>query len=138
MNQLELAEAIARKAHAGQFRNDGVTPYITHPEAVAESVNGEALKAIAWLHDVLEDTSITKEQLIANGIDSVIAEACSALNHREGQTYLDYILTVSENKFARAVKIADIKHNIQTTKGKDKRDKYEMALWILTTFFPAE
>lgn len=53
-----LASSIARKSHDGQFRRNGTTPYITHPEAVARSLEGEHPNVIAaaWLHDTLEDT----------------------------------------------------------------------------------
>jgi hypothetical protein len=56
-----LAEQIARKAHVNQFRRDGVTPYITHPEAVVKKLGTESddVLAVAWLHDVLEDTCVT-------------------------------------------------------------------------------
>ena len=63
---VRLAAQIATDAHRGQFRRDGVTPYISHPEAVAKRVEGDDLaEAIAWLHDVLEDTAIKVQDLVS-------------------------------------------------------------------------
>lgn len=67
-NVIARAERFAREAHEGQFRTDGVTPYITHPEQVAEIlavVSGDPeVIAAGWLHDTLEDTDTKPEQLI--------------------------------------------------------------------------
>ncbi len=72
LRQLELAHAIARRAHAGQFRRDGSTPYIEHVITVAgrtsEFGGDDQAIAIAWLHDVLEDTKETEESLRRAGI----------------------------------------------------------------------
>ena len=59
-NIIDIAKEIATNAHKGLFRRDGITPYITHPEAVAASLEGEHpdVIATAWLHDVLEDTDV--------------------------------------------------------------------------------
>jgi (p)ppGpp synthase/HD superfamily hydrolase len=57
MNAVKKVEVIATKAHEGQYRRDGVTPYIEHPKAVAARVKGdEKAEMVAWLHDVIEDT----------------------------------------------------------------------------------
>ena len=62
MNAVKKVEVIATKAHEGQYRRDGVTPYIEHPKAVAARVRGdEKAEMVAWLHDVIEDTKKEKK-----------------------------------------------------------------------------
>lgn len=122
--------AIAEKAHQGQFRRDGTTPYITHPKAVADKFNNAVTMCVAVLHDVLEDTSYTIDQLRQEGLDQRVVDAVVLLT-KNGGSYLDYIKAIACDPTARAVKIEDIKHNLQTSTGSQK-DKYELALHILT------
>ncbi len=69
MTIIEIAENIARKVHQGQFRRDGITPYIVHPERVARRLSEDSeAQAVAWLHDVLEDTGVSEKFLIDAGI----------------------------------------------------------------------
>lgn len=65
MDIIENARTVAERAHRGQFRRDGTTPYLSHPAGVAGILNDEAPEVIAaaWLHDVLEDTKETAETL---------------------------------------------------------------------------
>lgn len=130
-----MAESVAREAHHGQKRRDGITPYITHPEAVAKSLAGEspAVIAAAWLHDVLEDTHITAEGLAKSGISPEVIEAVEILTREDGQLYRDFIdeIVTSQNEIARKVKIADIKHNLSCTPTDVQREKYTKALAIL-------
>ena len=81
---IEKAREFATKAHEGQTRWDKTTPYITHPEAVANAVDDEA-KPVAWLHDVLEDCPVTAEDLWKAGFPSVIIDAVLAMTEREGR-----------------------------------------------------
>jgi (p)ppGpp synthase/HD superfamily hydrolase len=132
MNDVRVAEDLARKAHAGQFRKDGVTPYISHPAAVAKSCVSKELECIAWLHDVLEDTNVTVERL-RELFDEEIVEAVICLTKKKDEAYLFYLLRVKENPSAKIVKMKDIQHNLSTLPEKNKtmRDKYELALWVL-------
>lgn len=123
-------------AHEGQFRNDGGTPYITHPIAVAEMANTETEKCVALLHDVLEDTFIVPQQLrCAYGLPGYICSCVEILTHRKDESYLDYILRIRENYYSHReaiiVKLADIAHNSLTC-SKTMRDKYDLARYILT------
>lgn len=136
--QKQKAETIARNAHKGQFRKSGV-PYITHPEAVVRLIESRTdltyemqdLAIIAgWLHDVLEDTSTTYDQL-ALEFDVRVSEAVWILTRKEDQSYLDYVLAAKENKIAHIVKNADLEHNLSDLKSGSLRDKYIMAQWIL-------
>lgn len=127
---INKAYAIATKTHEGQYRRDGKTPYIIHPVAVAMNFKSPILKSIAYLHDVIEDTDITREDLLEQDIPEVVVDMVEVLTDREGEKYLDYILRVKKYTNATLVKIEDIKHNYATVQ-KSKQERYEMALYIL-------
>jgi len=127
--QIELAKSIATEAHEGQKRKDGKL-YITHPEAVAEKVSDE-LKPIAWLHDVIEDTNITKEKLISLGVNRHTANCVQSLTRKKGTTYFDYINQIICSTNMRSifqVKIADLEHNMSDLKEGSLKDKYRFAI----------
>ena len=138
INQINLAAQIATKANQGQTRWDGKTPYITHPAAVAnalaEKEHSDDIIAIAWLHDVLEDTDITVQDLLDQGVDHYIVDVVVVLTKYGDINYLDYILDVREDTAARIVKAADIRHNMSCFKPGKRTSlyqKYELALYIL-------
>ena len=122
---------LARKYHDGQFRHDGTTPYISHPMAVASIFSSDRLKAVALLHDVIEDCNVSACDLLDKGIPQDIVDAVCLLTRIPGQDYLSYILDILRDDMARQVKIQDIKHNLPTARNKDKKDKYNLALYIL-------
>jgi len=125
----ELAEEIARRAHAGQFRRDGRTPYIAHPAGVAAKVgNNEIRLAVAWLHDVLEDTAETPATLAAAGMTAEVIEAVLCLTKQPEDSYEVYLLGVLNNPLARAVKIADMLHNLSDHPTPKQIRKYAGAL----------
>lgn len=128
-----LASSIARKAHEGQFRRDGLTPYITHPEAVAKSLEGEHpdVIATAWLHDVLEDTDTTMQDLLLSGLSGGVIEAVASLTKKRGDTYEAYLWRVRMNEIARKVKLADILHNLSDAPTAKQVEKYGKALQYL-------
>jgi (p)ppGpp synthase/HD superfamily hydrolase len=128
-----LASSIAQKAHGGQFRRDGITPYITHPEAVAKALEGEHpdVIAAAWLHGVLEDTQASVVHLINAGIPWRVIEAVELLTRDDGQPYEDYLHWIAQDEIARKVKIADIRHNLSDAPTEKQIAKYEKALLIL-------
>ena len=143
--QIELAKEIATKAHEGQFRWDGKTPYIAHPAAIAKviattqnSIHNPSFvieaTATAWLHDVVEDTAVSFHDLYEAGINDVIIAAVDAITKRDEEGYLDYLLRVKRNPIALVVKIADIKNNMSDLDRKKKKsmyEKYQLALYIL-------
>jgi len=131
VDKAKRAEQIAREAHKGQTRWDGIEPYIKHPERVAGQFRDATHKAVAWLHDVVEDTEATLDDLRFFGFSEEILDAVSAITHRSDQDYISYILTVRRNKIARAVKIADIRDNLVDITSKNHRDKYDLALFVL-------
>lgn len=135
----DRALQIARRAHAGQVDKGG-RPYIEHPIAVAAMVDTEREKAAALLHDVIEDSGVTAEQLEAEGIDPDVIRAVVALT-KTGEPYDRYLERVKADAIARPVKIADLRHNMDLSRmGKEpdqrdleRLDKYRKALQYLTT-----
>jgi len=110
---VRMAEAVAREAHAGQFRRDGVTPYAVHPEAVASRAGDDPdAVAVAWLHDVIEDTAVTADALRERGFPTQVVEAVQTLTKRDGLSYDDYLEAVAASPLARRVKVADMLSNL--------------------------
>jgi (p)ppGpp synthase/HD superfamily hydrolase len=129
--ELQTAIQIATKAHKGQKRHGG-EPFITHPNAVANNFFSLSYQIVSWLHDVIEDTSYTLEQLYIEGISSMHIERIDILTQKDNQTYYEYIQFIknSRNKMAIAIKIADTQHNMLTCT-KTAMNKYLFALDVL-------
>jgi hypothetical protein len=106
-----MAERVAAAAHDGQFDKSGV-PYITHPQRVASSLVGDTLAhATAWLHDVIEDTPITAEDLLVRGIPVEVVAAIEAVTKRPREQPDDDYSRIRTNPLALKVKLADIGDN---------------------------
>lgn len=116
------AAAIAERAHIGQTRHDGFTPYAAHPARVAMTVaavfgcdDPEAL-AIAWLHDVIEDSTIDYEDLLG-GFGSAVADGVAALSKNPAlpeaarESAYDAGLERADWR-AKLVKLADVTDNM--------------------------
>ena len=136
---IDIALAIARKAHAGQVDKAGVD-YIQHPLYVASQVKTEQEKAAALLHDVLEDSDITAADLLAYGLSNEVVTAVQTLTKKKGQSYQDYLEKVKSNNLARVVKLADLKHNSDLSRLKtvsntdyERVKKYKNAIRYLST-----
>ncbi|PFK82969.1 HD domain-containing protein [Bacillus thuringiensis] len=134
---IKIAYEIAQKAHAGQVDKAGMD-YIKHPEAVASFVNTNEEKATAYLHDVLEDTEITANDLLSAGIPHNVVEAVQVLTKEKYTSYFEYLSRVKENSLARTVKLADLKHNSDrsrlariTDKDLKRLEKYRKAIQFL-------
>lgn len=112
---LEKAIDIANKAHRGQLDKGG-NPYILHPKSVADSVDSVECKIVAYLHDVCEDSSITPEELLAEGFGHNIVHAVWLLTRMNGVSYKEYLKVIKTNDIARVVKIADLKHNMDMSR----------------------
>ncbi|MCC4250173.1 MULTISPECIES: HD domain-containing protein [Microbacterium] len=107
---VEQARSLAAAAHEGQVDKAG-QPYLTHPARVAGRVAGNAtLEAIAWLHDVVEDTPVTLDQLRQQFPEDVV-DAVDAITKRPGEDKPAYYDRVAANPLARAVKMADLADN---------------------------
>ena len=136
-SQESIARAIAERAHAGQVDKAG-KPYIGHPAHVAVSVEGDKAKAVAWLHDVVEDTPMTFDDLRAAGIDDEVLAALELLTHDKTVPYMAYVAAIRENDLARTVKLADLAHNSDLSRLPEVTDadlqrveKYRQAMGLL-------
>jgi (p)ppGpp synthase/HD superfamily hydrolase len=127
-----LASGIAKAAHTGQFRNDGVTPYIRHPEAVAGRLRGEPYaEAAGWLHDVLEDTRETAASLRAKGVPEDVVACIIKLTKQADASYEDYLEQIRSDPLALKVKIADMLSNLGDNPTRKQIIKYAKGLLIL-------
>ena len=131
------AMKICFEKHKDQVDKGGM-PYIFHPLYVAESMEDEDSVIVALLHDVIEDTDMTIEELRAHGFSDVVIEAIKLLSRDMSMSYMNYIRSLKGNPIARAVKIADLKHNsdlsrLDVVSDKDiyRVKKYQKALKIL-------
>ena len=126
---------IAYKAHHKQ-KDKGGFPYINHPFHIAEQMEDEYSTCVALLHDVVEDSSVTLNEL-SSIFPPEIIEAVSILTRKEGILYSDYINNVKKNKLAKNVKLADLAHNLDRTRLLDNSvdinliEKYLMAYTVL-------
>ena len=138
-SQSEKAYEIAKKAHLGQIDKAG-EDYIKHPEKVASFVNSDEEKAVAYLHDVIEDTELTLEDLREYGFSEEVLKAVDVITKKKGQDYQTYLNSVKENKLARVVKLADLRHNSDLTrliniteKDIERKEKYQRAIDFLNS-----
>jgi (p)ppGpp synthase/HD superfamily hydrolase len=115
MSNLEKALEIALQAHRGQKDRYG-EPYILHPLRVMVRVQTKEQKIVALLHDVVEDSSMTIEQLKQTGFTSVILKAVQALTKNPGEDYMDYIRRTEKTNLSLTVKIADLEDNMDLTR----------------------
>ncbi|MEM1210201.1 MAG: hypothetical protein AAF586_03885 [Planctomycetota bacterium] len=126
------AEQIARRAHEGQFRRDGLTPYVVHPRAVAARVAGDVVaEAVAWLHDVLEDTDETADTLAAAGVPTQVIDSVKRLTKTKGAEYQAYLAIIRKDPIARKVKMADMLANLSDNPTERQIRKYAKGLLIL-------
>ena len=122
MANLEKAIAIAVKAHAGQTRRNG-TPYILHPLRVMLRTTAEDVMTVAVLHDVVEDTDVTLEDLKKEGFSVEVLEALALLTHDDETPYPDYVKALSQNAIARKVKLSDLMDNMNLREMPAVREK---------------
>lgn len=128
-----IAERIARAAHAGQQEKGG-GDYIRHVErVVAEMPDSEPLRLVAWLHDVIEDSEVTAEDLRVAGFPEAVVEAVVLLT-RGTESYAEYIerLWQRQNRLAIHVKIVDLRDHLRAdsayTLTESSRRRYERAI----------
>lgn len=138
---MNKALLFATKAHAGQRDNAG-EPYIYHVVQVLVGLNCDlpdldyqSLHDAAALHDVLEDSAMTEQDLEAAGFSEPVVQAVVALTRQDGEAYDDYITRVCQNKLALVVKQSDLHHNLDrfrirnpTQRDQKRWERYERAL----------
>ncbi len=124
-------------AHKYQLDKSGM-PYVFHPFHLAEQMTDEENTVVALLHDVVEDTPYTIGDLREMGFPEPVLEAIRLMTHDDGEPYLDYVARLKTNPIARAVKLADLRHNSDLTRldTVDERalarvEKYKKAIALL-------
>lgn len=134
---LALAIKVATEAHKNQ-KDKGGNPYIEHPKAVAVQVNNIEHKIVAYLHDVVEDTEITLDDLAEMGFTYRIVNSVRLLTKTDKLTYEEFLKRLKADDNARHVKIADLKHNMDisripepTEKDHKRIEKYKRSLEFL-------
>lgn len=132
------AITICFEAHKDQKDKSGL-PYVFHPFHLAEQMEDETTTIVALLHDVVEDTDITLDDLKNEGFPDEAIEALKLLTHSPYVPYMDYIANIKNNKTATKVKLADLKHNSDlsrynniTEKDIERQEKYLKAISFLS------
>jgi (p)ppGpp synthase/HD superfamily hydrolase len=135
MATLERAVAIAAEAHVGQRDKAGAV-YLLHPLRLMMQMTSEAAMIAAVLHDVVEDSAWTLDQMRAEGFSEEVLSAIDCLTGREGESYEVFIERVKPNPIARQVKLADLADNMNlrriaeiTPKDLARLEKYHRA-WM--------
>lgn len=103
---IERAIYLALIAHRGQVDKAG-DPYILHPLRIMLGADGEAQRIASVLHDAVEDSDLTLEELASLGFAPEIVEAVDALTKRPGESRIDAARRAAANPIARAVKLLD-------------------------------
>lgn len=125
------------EAHKDQVDKSGM-PYVFHPFHLAEQMHDEKTTIVALLHDVIEDTDYTFEDLRAAGFDNEIIEALKLMTHDDSVPYMEYVTAIKSNPIASAVKLADLEHNSDLSrldvideKALKRKEKYTTAIALL-------
>ena len=133
----KLALKLCFAAHKDQTDKSGI-PYVFHPFHLAEQMHTEETTVVALLHDVVEDSDYTLEDLKKMGFGDGVIEALSLLTHADGVAYMDYVRPIKDNPIAKAVKLADLRHNSDITRldvvdesARKRREKYLQAIAFL-------
>jgi (p)ppGpp synthase/HD superfamily hydrolase len=132
--QVSLAKGISFIAHRGRLDKSGA-PYIDHPGRIAERfdpVTEPIEAAAAWLHDVLEDTAVTAQELFEAGLMPEIVEVVQVLTRTPEVSLDDYYARIRGNRVARRVKLADIDDN--TARWRLRRLEYETQLRLVEKY----
>ena len=136
--QTEKAMKLCFQAHKEQTDKAGL-PYVFHPFHLAEQMDDEASVIVALLHDVVEDTDYTVEDLRQMGFAPEVLEAISLMTHDPAVPYEEYLIPIKANPIAHRVKLADLAHNSDPTRLREsdpkieaRREKYRKAKEFLT------
>ena len=113
-------------------------PYVYHPFHLAEQMNDEYSTCVALLHDVVEDTDISLDDLTSEGFPAEVIDALTLMTHDDKVPYMDYVRKIKTNPIATKVKQADLEHNSDLTRldnvddaALERKNKYRQALFIL-------
>ena len=134
------ALSLCFEAHKEQTDKTGL-PYVFHPFHLAEQMDDELSTVCALLHDVVEDTSYTFEDIRAMGFPEAVTDVLALLTHAEGIPYMEYVEKLSHNATAKKVKLADLRHNSDLSRlaphqidewALKRTEKYKQAIKFLT------
>ena len=124
-------------AHKEQVDKSGL-PYVFHPFHLAEQMPDELTTIVALLHDVVEDTDTTLDDLRELSFPVEAVEAIALMTHDKRVPYLDYVAKIKENPITRTVKLADLRHNSDVSrldavdaKAEERLEKYRAAIRLL-------
>ena len=131
------ALSLCFEAHKDQKDKSGL-PYVFHPFHLAEQMEDEETTVVALLHDVIEDTEYTIEDLQKAGFTQNVISAIALMTHNPQMPYMEYVRAIKSNPIARAVKLADLRHNsdmtrldIITQRDEERAQKYLDAIVVL-------
>ncbi len=137
-DKTKKALKICFDAHKDQLDKSGI-PYVFHPFYLAEQMQDETTTIVALLHDVIEDSSYTFEDLKKEEFGDEVLDAIKLLTHDDKVPYKDYVLKIKENPIAKSVKLADLQHNsdlsrldIIDKKAIERKEKYDEAKKLLS------
>ena len=126
------------EAHKEQTDKSGM-PYVFHPFHLAEQMKTEETTIVALLHDLVEDTDYTIDDLINMGFNKTVTDAIALMTHTDGIDYMDYVRMIKKNPIAKTVKLADLTHNSDLSrldavdeKALKRREKYLKAMELLS------
>lgn len=133
---VEAARRLATQMHEGQTDKAGL-PYVTHPERVAARLETPEAQVVGWLHDTVEDTALSLDEIKAR-FGPQTAAAVDAISRRDGELWDDYLARVKQNPMARTVKISDLIDNSNlsriphvTLRDVKRQKRYNQALLAL-------
>lgn len=133
----KIALKMCFEAHKNQVDKSGM-PYVFHPFHLAEQMQDEDTTTVALLHDIVEDTDYTIDDLRSKGFSEKVIEAIELLTHDPVVPYMEYVAQIKKNPIAKAVKLADLKHNSDmtrlesiTAKDEERAEKYRSAIELL-------
>lgn len=115
MSTLERAIALAAEAHAGQT-DKAEAPYILHLLRVMLEQETEQAMMAAVLHDLVEDTDYTFEDLEAQGFPPPVVEALRHVTKHDEEAYSEFVARAASHPIAREVKVADLEDNMDVTR----------------------
>ena len=121
----KMALKLCFDAHKEQPDKSGM-PYVFHPFHLAEQMETEETTIVALLHDVIEDTSYTIEDLTKMGFEKKITDAIALMTHADDVEYMEYVSAIKNNPIAKAVKLADLRHNSDLTRLDTIDEKFKL------------
>ena len=125
------------EAHKDQTDKSGL-PYVFHPFHLAEQMPDEKTTVVALLHDVIEDTDYTLDDLKNMGYSDDILSAIVLMTNDDGVPYMEYVALIKKSPIAKMVKLADLRHNSNmsrldkvTAHDRERTEKYKKAIEFL-------